>query len=505
MQLVKIVALTAGLYSLNIARAGEFFPSTGDPVPNQFIVVLDHDPGERLETLRIEVSEFLSNNRIAVTSVWNSAINGFVASGVGDIAAREIAALPGVAFVEPDIWGRADAVQPNAPAGLDLIDQRTLQYSGTYTYNYAASNVHAYILDSGFRTTHVDFGGRATNDVDFTNEPQGGDLLSGDGGHGTGVASVVGGATYGVAKQIHLHSVRVISLDASSIASRVVSGLNWVNQNKISPAVVNMSLQLTGSSNAVDNAITGVVNGGAFVSVAAGNKFGWSVTWPDSFADACTISPARAESAFSAAAPAGYSYRGSCVDIFAPSGVTVASSSTDTAVKIGTGTSFSSPHVAGAAALILQQYPSSSPVQVRWELVARSTKNIMSSFFDSNNFVSLYNSPNRWLYSLSLGYTSIPPMPVSIAPDLPCNGLFPVAWQGAVVNSTNLSTHYKFQYSSNASYSPATTIITDGTTSSGYTHFHASSDQYVRVAACNTIGCSSYRAAFVNYISGCGS
>jgi aqualysin 1 len=492
MQLVKVVALTAGLCSLNIARAGEFFPSTGDPVPNQFIVVLDHDPGERLETLRIEVSEFLSNNRVTVTSVWNSAINGFVASGVGDTAAREIAALPGVAFVEPDIWGRADAVQPNAPAGLDLIDQRTLQYSGTYTYNYAAPNVHAYILDSGIRTTHVDFGGRATNDVDFTNEPQGGDLLSGEGGHGTGVASVVGGATYGVAKQIHLHSVRVISLDASSIASRVVSGLNWVNQNKISPAVVNMSLQLTGSSNAVDNAITGVVNGGAFVSVAAGNKFGWGVTWPDSFADACGISPARASAAFTAATPAGYSYRGSCVDIFAPSGITVASSSSDAATKVGIGTSFSAPHAVGAAALVIQQFPGLIPEKIRWELIARSTRSIVNNFFDSSSFISLYGAPNRWLYSSSLGYSIVPTSPNSLVTD-PCGSPhYFSGWNGGARNSTNTPTYYELQYSASPTFSPATSSFVDGGQNTGHVNFTMPTTPYVRVRTCNSLGCSAF-------------
>src|SRR5439155_23747006 len=133
---------------------------------------------------------------------------------------------------------------------LDRIVKRNLPHSGTYTYNHTASNVYAYIIDTGIQTSHSDFGGRAS--VAY-------DALGGNGqdcnGHGTHVAGTVGGARYGVAKAVRLRAVRVLNCSGSGSYSQIIAGVNWVQSHHTSPAVANMSLG-GGFSSALNTAVT---------------------------------------------------------------------------------------------------------------------------------------------------------------------------------------------------------------------------------------------------------
>ena len=298
-----------------------------------------------------------------VGDVYSAALTGFSVR-MSDAQARRLAADPAVAYVEQDQVLTVQATQTNPPWGLDRIDQRTLPLSGTFTYPNTASNVRAYIIDTGIRTTHTQFGGRATwgtNTVDSNNTDCN--------GHGTHVAGTVGGSTYGVAKQVRLVAVKVLNCSGSGSTTSVVNGVNWVTANAVRPAVANMSLG-GGASTAIDNAVANSIRAGITYAVAAGN----------SSANACSYSPARTPTAITVGsttntdARSSFSNYGSCVDIFAPgSGILSAYRTSDTATSTLSGTSMASPHVAGAAALLLSANPGLTPDQVSSSLTSNAT------------------------------------------------------------------------------------------------------------------------------------
>jgi subtilisin family serine protease len=315
-----------------------------------------------------------------VGEVFDTALTGFSVS-MDRAQARRVAADPAVAYVEQDQVISLDATQTNAPWGLDRIDQRNRPLSGTYTYPNTASNVRVYVIDTGIRITHSQFGGRATWGANFA-----GGQNTDCNGHGTHVAGTVGGSTYGVAKSVRLVAVKVLNCAGSGTTSGVVSGINWVTSNAVKPAAANMSLG-GGASSTIDNAVANSVASGVTYAVAAGN----------SNANACNSSPARAASAITVGATgsndarASFSNFGSCVDIFAP-GVSIPSawSTSDTATNTISGTSMASPHVAGAAALVLSANPSWTPSQVTSFLVSNATTGVVTNPGSG--------SPNRLLF-----------------------------------------------------------------------------------------------------------
>nr|5WSL_A Chain A, keratinase [Meiothermus taiwanensis WR-220]5WSL_B Chain B, keratinase [Meiothermus taiwanensis WR-220]5WSL_C Chain C, keratinase [Meiothermus taiwanensis WR-220] len=276
------------------------------------------------------------------------------------------------------------ATQTGATWGLDRIDQRTLPLSGTFTYSNTGSGVNAYIIDTGIRVSHSEFGGRATAVFDAIGDGQNGNDCN---GHGTHVAGTVGGTVYGVAKSVRLYAVRVLNCSGSGSNSGVIAGVDWVRQNARRPAVANMSLG-GGASSALDTAVNNAINAGITFALAAGN----------SNRDACQFSPARVTAGITVGATtstdarASYSNYGSCLDLFAPgSSITSAWISSDTSTNTISGTSMATPHVAGVAALYLQSNPSASPATVRNAIVGNATSGVVSN--------AGRRSPNLLLYS----------------------------------------------------------------------------------------------------------
>lgn len=315
---------------------------------------------------------------------YSVALQGFAAS-MPLASVESLRKNPNVAYVEADQVVSIDASQSPATWGLDRIDQRNLPLNNTYTYNFTGSTVHAYIIDTGIRTTHSEFGGRAFKNFDSVGDGQNGNDCN---GHGTHVAGTVGGSTYGVAKSVTLHAVRVLNCAGSGTNSGVIAGVDWVTSNRQSPAVANMSLGGS-ASNALDTAVNNSINSGVTYAIAAGN----------SNRKACNYSPARVAAAITVGATtntdarASYSNYGSCLDLFAPgSSITSAWYSSDTATNTISGTSMATPHVAGVAALYLQAHPSSTPTQVRDAIVNNATSGVVSNRGNG--------SPNKLLYSL---------------------------------------------------------------------------------------------------------
>lgn len=317
-----------------------------------------------------------------VLADYTTAVHGFHARMTRTQALR-LAADASVQSVEQDAVVSMDATtQINPTWGLDRIDQTSKKLSGTYTYGSAAG-VTVYVLDTGIRVSHQDFGGRARNGYDFVDN----DKVANDcNGHGTHVAGTIGGTTYGVAKDVKLVGVRVLDCKGSGSYSAIIKGIDWVTRNAVKPAVANMSLG-GDSSATLDAAVKRSIAAGVVYAVAAGNDN----------KDACKQSPARQPDAITVAAEdsndtrASFSNYGACVDLFAP-GVKIKSlsSKSDTGTATMSGTSMASPHVAGAAALMLGANPNLTPKQVRDEMVAKATTGVIAD---------RRNSPNALLYT----------------------------------------------------------------------------------------------------------
>lgn len=387
---------------LPLARSGP----QSSIIPNQYIVLLQ-DASVTGDTPRAISAADAANALVAqyggsVLYTYDTALYGFAAT-LSPESAAAIQADPAVALVEPDQIVQVsqdvpDVTQQGATWGLDRIDQRALPLDQRYNYTTQGLTVHVYVIDTGVRATHSEFGGRVSGGFTVINDGQG----TGDcNGHGTHVAGTIGGATYGVAKRVTIHPVRVLNCAGSGAYSGVIAGLEWVAAHRIKPAVANMSLGGT-KSVAVNDAVKNAISKGVVFVVAAGNES----------SDACNVSPASVNEAITVGATtntdsrSSFSNFGKCLDIFAP-GTSILSTwqTSNSATKTLSGTSMASPHVAGTAALYLQANPLATPAQVANAFVNAATPNRVTS--------PGTGSPNRLLYTIGVqpGGTTLPPAP----------------------------------------------------------------------------------------------
>ena len=350
-------------------------------IPDSYIVVLKDDNAAQA---RESIKALGREHKATIKHKYLNSVEGFSAK-MSRAEALKLSEDPAVAYVQQD--GKAEALGTQSPApswGLDRIDQRDLPLNNAYTYGNDGGGVTAYIIDTGIRITHTDFGGRAswgTNTVDGTNTDCN--------GHGTHVAGTVGGAQNGVAKNVKLVGVKVLDCGGYGAWSGVIAGIDWVTAQHQpgQPAVANMSLGGQGSNTAVENAVRNSIADGVVYSVASGN----------SSADACGFTPARTPEAITVNATnsgdgrAWFSNYGTCTDIFAPGeNITSAWHTSDTATNTISGTSMAAPHVAGAAAVVLAANPQLTSQQVRDRLVADATSNKVGN--------PGTGSPNRLLF-----------------------------------------------------------------------------------------------------------
>jgi serine protease len=421
--LLRITAVALWTLSVGAAAGSAAVQKAAQPIDGQYIVVLRGNAvrpanaglADSRKTLAQLAHELADSHRGNVGRQYGHALQGFTFAA--DFAAAEaMSADPRVAYVAEDGWVEASgkpapatdpaptgttpvAGQQVAPPswGLDRVDQHPAALDALYNYVADGTGIDIYMVDTGIRSTHTDFGGRVDTVNAFTAISDGYGTEDCN-GHGTHTAGIAAGTTYGVAKNAKLHPVRVLDCYGRGAVSGIVAGIDWITARYPDPtntkttkpatkAVANLSFATTWTQ-ALDDAVTNSIAGGVSYVVAAGN--GGS--------DSCFVSPARVPTAItvgastSTDAKASYSNVGSCLDLFAPGDSIVSSYDlNDTDAVAMSGTSMSAPHVTGTVAMLLSVNPNLSPADVATLVKAAATTGAMSGL-DSL-------SPNRLLFA----------------------------------------------------------------------------------------------------------
>jgi subtilisin family serine protease len=420
----------------------------GAAIPDEYIVVFQDNVADPPGLAR----QLAAAHGASVRFTYTRALKGFAAH-MSAAAAQALQNNPNVSFVEQDQTVAAigsENLPGGDPWGLDRIDQASLPLNSTYSYTDTGLGVVAYIIDTGIRTTHSEFGGRASGG--FTAIADGNDTNDCN-GHGTHVSGTVGGSTYGVAKAVTLVAVRVLDCSGSGSTAGVIAGIDWVTANHATPAVANMSLG-GGASSSLDLAVNNSITAGVGYAIAAGNGNQAGIAQ-----NACNYSPARVGAAMTIGATTktdaktSWSNYGSCVDWFAPgNGIKSAWNTDDNATNTISGTSMATPHVTGVAALYLQSHHSATPQQLRDALYAATLKGVVTSSNTANNHL-LYSPPSGF------GGGSPPP-------NAPPTAAF-------TQNCTNLSCQFTDQSNDDVGIASRSWDFGDGGTSTAQSPSHA--------------------------------
>jgi aqualysin 1 len=361
-------------------------------IQNQYIVVLKNKVGKK--DVEVKANEIARKFGGRIRFLYKEAIKGFSVS-LSEKAALALSRHPLVDFVEEDSLVSPSGTQSNPPNwGLDRIDQRDLPLNGLFSYSGTGEGVNAYVIDTGIDLSHPEFAGRAYALADIVNDgtPMGWDCN----GHGTNVAGILGGTTYGVAKKVNLYSVRIGNCNGTASESEAVAGMEIVLHYHIKPAVVNLSYNFgygcetqkveCEKMKPVDLAAKNLIAAGVTLVTSAGNKEGYVST-----------SPARVDEAITVGAVTSADKRitgtayGDQIDLFAP-GYENLTAKLYGNTELFSFTSAASPHVAGAVALYLQTHLLATPAQVHQYIVNSATVGKV------RNIPAYSGTPNRLLY-----------------------------------------------------------------------------------------------------------
>jgi aqualysin 1 len=360
------------------AEPGDLSAENTQAIPDRYIVVLKDDVPDAPGEAQRQVAAVQGQLHFTFTH----ALKGYAAT-LPPAALAALRANPMVRYIEPDRRVKAvEATQTPTPSwGMDRVDQRDLPLDNGYSYTPRGAGVRIYIIDTGIRLTHIEFQpSRAIAGAEFVGDGNGTNDCH---GHGTHVAGTAGGTSYGIAKAATVVAVRVLDCGGFGSASQFIAGVDWVTAHAQRPAVANASVHY-GFVQAINDAVTRSIDSGVVYAAAAANDQ----------ADACHDSPGGTLAALSVAASnsadarAWFSNWGTCVDLFAPGeNITSAWSTSDNATNTISGTSMASPHVAGAAALYLEQHPSATPAQVMQAIRSNATPNKISNPMGTPNLL----------------------------------------------------------------------------------------------------------------------
>lgn len=448
--------LTAGCAALLPAHAqpgAQPAPAGSRPIPGQYIITFS---SQVADTLGLTQALLQAHNG-RLLHAYARAMKGFSAA-LPDWAVQALRNHPLVASIEPDqVVSVQQLASPQGQAtwGLDRTDQAALPLDSQYHFTHHGAGVYAFIVDSGVRSTHVDFAGRVASGFSVVDDGLGVEDCS---GHGTHVAGTVAGSTWGVAKQATLVPVRVFDCNGSGTLSGVIAAVDWVANSPLRPAVANLSL---GSSHSpsLNAAVAGAVSKGVSMVVSAGN----------SDADACTRSPASEPTAITVAASASsdtrawFSNWGACVDLFAPGvDITSASHEHDSASRLSSGTSMAAPHASGAVALVLQARPTATPAAVADILRQSATAGVIAT--------AGTGTPNLLLNALAASANAAnPPQTVAFAAITGRSSVVDTRWRATVtvtVRDVNTGAPVRYAVASGSFSAGGTAQCTTGKTGS---------------------------------------
>lgn len=394
MKLIKVLLLSLCLLALvpqqalaQESAAARRIRRSAAAIPNNYIVVFkDSVPQGRVKAFAAQLAR-AHGGKVGFT--YQHALRGFSVE-LSEAQALALSRNPQVEYVEEDTLVEGAGVQSNPTWALDRIDQRNLPLNGSYNYANSGAGVNVYIVDGGIRYSHQEFSGRAVYAYDNVGDGRlGADCF----GHGTHVAGIIGGNTYGVAKGVKLHSVRVLNCSNQALASAVVAGMDWITPNHTKPAVANLSFFTGVGNDSMDRAVRGMIAAGVTAVVAAGNNTG----------DASLRSPARVTEAITVAATdendnqSPNSNFGAAVDIYAP-GVNIVSTwhFDDASFNTRSGTSFAAPFVAGVAARYLSDNPQASPASVSQAITSNATAGKIPNAGAGSPNLLLYAETELW-------------------------------------------------------------------------------------------------------------
>ncbi len=382
----SVVAITAGLAVIVPASAASapeprrtVVNRADNPVPGSYLVTLAPQ-----RAVASTASSLVDRYGGELKTVLTKTMRGYVVKGLSATQAERLANDPAVAEVRQSgrmaIGGPGGTQSNPVNWGLDRIDQRDRPVDRKYTYPNDGAGVNVYITDTGIRYTHQEFEGRAKFGADFHATPtQGNDCNN----HGTHVAGIVAGKTRGVAKKANLVSVRILGCDGRGEDVDLISAAEWITQNAVKPAVVNLSVYTDDKDIAV-NAIRASISSGVQWSLITGNNGGNACNYGPGGQIPAALQVANATSSDTRASD---SNAGSCMDLFAPgSNIDSAFRGSDTAYGTLSGTSMAAPHVAGAMALRLSEAPSSTPAELhQWVMDNASTGKMSGLSSDTPN------------------------------------------------------------------------------------------------------------------------